>query len=86
VGVGGGLKKIEKFFGIDRGEDTDGLTGYDAVLLWRRWEMTRNQGALDKLVAYNREDVVNMERLAEIAYEMKKSATFDSVFATDQCE
>ncbi len=83
VGVGGGLKKIEKFFGIDRGGDTDGLNGYDAILLWRKWEMTRNQGALDRLVAYNREDVVNMERLAEIAYEMKKSATFDAVFAND---
>lgn len=82
VGVGGGLKKIEKFFGIDRGEETDGLTGYDAVLLWRRWEMTRSQSALDKLIAYNREDVVNMERLAEIAYEMKKSATFDAVLAS----
>jgi len=69
VGLKGGLKKIEKELSIARGEETDGLNGYDAVLLWRRYERLGDESALERLIAYNREDVVNLERLAEIAYE-----------------
>jgi uncharacterized protein len=76
VGLRGGLKKIEKELGIARGGDTDGLNGYDAILLWRRYEMARDQSALNKLVAYNREDVVNLEHLSQIAYDRMKKATF----------
>jgi uncharacterized protein len=76
VGIKGGLKKIEKQLGINRGEDTDGLTGYDAILLWRRYEMARDESALETLIAYNREDVVNLEALTQIAYDKKREATF----------
>jgi len=69
LGYQGGLKKIEKFLGISRGEDTDGLNGLDAIRLWRRYMHLDDDRALETLIAYNREDVVNMERLAEIAYE-----------------
>jgi uncharacterized protein len=69
VGIRGGLKKIEKAFGIQRSPETDGLTGYDAVRLWRRFEVLRDDRALETLIAYNREDVVNLERLAAIACE-----------------
>jgi uncharacterized protein len=67
LGIKGGLKKIEKEFGIQRSEETDGLTGYDAVLLWRRAERG-DADALRLLVEYNREDVVNLKPLAEIAF------------------
>ena len=77
VGIKGGLKKIEKELGINRGEDTDGLNGYDAVLLWRRYERLGDDAALEKLIAYNREDVVNLERLAEIAYERLQADTLE---------
>lgn len=76
LGYRGGLKKIEKQLGIQRGDDTEGLNGLDAVRLWRRYRALGDEEALEKLVAYNREDVVNMERLAEIAYEGLRRETF----------
>lgn len=73
----GGLKRIEKELGIHRSPETDGLTGYDAVLLWRRYIKGHDDSALDKLIAYNREDVVNLEKLAEVAYEGLRKQVFD---------
>lgn len=67
VGYRGGLKKIEMELGIHRGEDTAGLDGQDAIWLWRRY-LRGDDAALATLIAYNREDVVNLERLAEIAF------------------
>jgi uncharacterized protein YprB with RNaseH-like and TPR domain len=69
VGIRGGLKKIEKQLGINRGEDTDGLDGLDAIRLWRRYTILNDEDALETLIAYNREDVVNMERLMEYTYD-----------------
>jgi hypothetical protein len=77
VGLKGGLKKIEKELGIARGEDTDGLNGRDAIYLWRRYERNGDEKALATLIAYNREDVVNLETLAQIAYDKKKEALFE---------
>lgn len=68
VGLKGGLKKVEKIVGISRGEDVDGLGGYEAVLLWRA-HMEGEPGALERLVSYNREDTVNLHALAWIIYE-----------------
>ena len=68
VNIRGGLKKIEKLAGIEREEEIAGLTGYDAVKLWRRWEQLNDRSSLDKLVAYNRADVVNLEKLMEWGY------------------
>ncbi len=76
VGIKGGLKKIEKELGINRGEETDGLNGRDAITLWRRFERFGDQKALDTLIAYNRDDVVNLETLAQIAYDRMRLATF----------
>ncbi len=67
VGHTGGLKRIEKAFGIERDERLAGLTGLDAVKLWRRYQRG-DDSALETLIAYNREDVVNLEKLAEYAY------------------
>ncbi|MFN8220139.1 MAG: ribonuclease H-like domain-containing protein [Fimbriimonadales bacterium] len=66
VGYRGGLKKIEKDFGIKRSPETEGLSGLDAVRLWRQYRWGR-ESALDRLIAYNREDVVNLKQLAEKA-------------------
>ena len=74
VGYRGGLKKIEKQLGIARGAETDGLSGWDAVRLWREYQEGRDK-SLKTLVEYNREDVVNLEALAEIAFERLRSAT-----------
>jgi uncharacterized protein len=67
VGVRGGLKKIEKQFGISRGDDTDGLSGLDAIRLWREYQRGREQ-SLETLIEYNKEDVVNLQTLAAITY------------------
>lgn len=68
LGMRGGLKKIELDNGIQRPAEIAGLNGNDAVLLWRR-HLRGSGDALEKLIAYNRADVVNLERLTEIAYE-----------------
>jgi len=68
IGVRGGLKKVEKLAGILRPDEVEGLNGYDAVRLWRRWDNLGDEASLRRLIAYNREDVVNLERLMEWAY------------------
>lgn len=67
LGYRGGLKRIEREFGIDRGL-TDGLDGRDAIRLWRSFQRG-DDSSLELLVAYNRQDVVNLETLAQIAYD-----------------
>lgn len=68
LGLKGGLKRIEKALGLARPEEIDGFDGYMAVKLWRRWRQRRDHQALARLVAYNREDVVNLAYLAEVLY------------------
>jgi hypothetical protein len=62
----GGLKRIERTVGIDR--DRPDVDGAEAVRLWRAYERG-DEAALDTLVAYNREDTVNLERLADVVTE-----------------
>jgi len=64
----------EKTMGIDRG-DLDGVDGYFAVLLWRDYQQNQNEKALETLLAYNIEDVVNLEILMVMAYNMRIEAT-----------
>ena len=69
LGHRGGLKKIELDSGIARVPDTDGLSGGDAVRLWRAYRRggSGSDEALRLLLAYNREDVVNMKTLLDYA-------------------
>lgn len=82
LGLRGGLKKIEKTLNIYRGDDTDGLGGLDAIRLWRRYTLLRDENALETLIAYNREDVVNLETLAEYAYRNLRKEVFESCLAS----
>ncbi len=68
LGLRGGLKRIEKKLGISRANEVDGLDGYQAVKLWYEY-LNGNEKALGKLISYNREDVINLVILAEVAYE-----------------
>ncbi|NPA39879.1 MAG: ribonuclease H-like domain-containing protein [Thermodesulfobacteria bacterium] len=68
IGLKGGLKKIEKAIGIAR--ETDGMNGYHAVKLWQRWEKEKDRSALDTLITYNKEDVINLKLVLE--YVIKK--------------
>jgi len=72
LGYGGGLKTIEKRFGLARDGDIDGLNGYDAVMLWRayRWG---DQRALERLIQYNTADIVHLEPLMEKGYQETKA-------------
>ena len=74
LGYSGGLKLCEKALGVDRG-DLDGVDGYFAVLLWLDYQQNRNEKALETLLAYNIEDVVNLETLMVMAYNMKLKDT-----------
>jgi uncharacterized protein YprB with RNaseH-like and TPR domain len=69
LGLRGGLKSIERQLGISRGDETDGLSGWDAVKLWNQYQHLGDEAALERLIAYNREDVVNLETLAVYAVE-----------------
>ncbi|MBN1169396.1 ribonuclease H-like domain-containing protein [Candidatus Micrarchaeota archaeon] len=75
--ITGGLKKIEKKFGFEREDDLDGLTGYDAILLWRKYKKYNDLNALDTLIRYNGADVNNLEKLLVWAYNEKKKAFED---------
>lgn len=60
-GLRGGLKKVEIAMGIER--DTAGMSGWDAPRLWNLYETNDDQAALQTLLDYNREDVVNLATL-----------------------
>src|SRR5678815_492051 len=66
VGLRGGLKKIEREIGVDRG-DLSGVDGAFAVALWQRHE-AGDRRALPALMRYNLEDVVNLPGLMVWAY------------------
>ena len=74
AGVSGGLKKVERLFGLHRG-DLDGVDGYHAVLLWREFQNTGDERYLETLLAYNVEDVLSLEVLAAKAYNLLLEAT-----------
>jgi len=54
----GGFKAVERQLGIPR--RLRGVGGAEAVILWWRYQIHRDRKALDLLLEYNREDVVNL--------------------------
>jgi uncharacterized protein YprB with RNaseH-like and TPR domain len=81
LGFYGGLKAIERRLGIKRSEATEGLSGFDAVRLWHAYE-EGDDDALETLVAYNLEDVVNLEPLADFAYRELRALCLEGGFVT----
>jgi hypothetical protein len=63
-GIRGGLKAVEARFGIAR--ESRGMSGWDALRLWARYETEGDAAALHQLLAYNREDVMNLVQLERI--------------------
>ena len=70
LGFRGGLKAIEQRLGMVRDDDLQGLRGEDAVRLWFDY-VKGDENALDVLVRYNAADVINLEPLAEYAYDQE---------------
>ncbi|MBN2186843.1 MAG: ribonuclease H-like domain-containing protein [Dehalococcoidia bacterium] len=59
----GGFKSVERQLGIPR--QLQGIGGLGAVLLWWEYRNGGDQNALDLLLQYNKEDVVNLKALRE---------------------
>ena len=70
LGYRGGLKGCEHQLGLSRG-NLEGVDGAFAVLLWNDFHEHGNQKALETMLAYNIQDVVNLETLLVLAYNMK---------------
>jgi len=77
LGMKGGLKSIEKQFGLKRAESVEDLTSFDATVLWAQY-LRGEKGALERLIAYNTEDVVHLKAIMEMTYEKlsRRTATF----------
>jgi uncharacterized protein YprB with RNaseH-like and TPR domain len=60
----GGFKSVEVQLGITR--QLKGVDGAEAVRLWWRYRNDLDRGALDTLLFYNREDVLNLKVLREL--------------------
>jgi hypothetical protein len=72
LGYRGGLKAIEKSFGLSRASAIDGIDGYEAVLLWRAYQWG-DESALDRLILYNTADIVHLKPLMEKGYQEMKT-------------
>jgi len=57
----GGFKSVERQLGILR--RVRGIGGAEAVILWWRYQIDHDRKALDLLLEYNKEDVVNLMKL-----------------------
>lgn len=74
LGYAGGLKEIERRIGIERG-DLRSVDGFFAVTLWHEYKKRKNEAALETLLAYNCADVVNLEHLMVLAYNLNVKET-----------
>ena len=59
----GGFKAVERQLGIER--RLKEINGYEAVRLWWSYVNDYNEDALNNLLEYNREDVINLKTLKE---------------------
>lgn len=60
----GGFKAVEQQLGISR--QLQGISGLDAVILWWKYKNHGDHNALELLLKYNEEDVLNLKVLKEM--------------------
>lgn len=70
AGYSGGLKSIEKQMGLLRDREVEYMTGEEAVYLWHAWQRSHSKNALNLLLKYNEEDVMNLEPIAHKTYRL----------------
>lgn len=68
LGLNGGLKEVEKTLGISRPSEVEDISGYDATVLWSRYQRG-DKAALQQLIQYNTEDVVHLKAIMEMTYD-----------------
>lgn len=70
------MKAAEAQLGIKRSDETVGMGGADAVVLWKLHEKG-DKKALPLLKKYNAEDIVNLEEIMGFVYSgMKEKCGF----------
>ncbi len=67
LGLKGGLKSVEVEMGCERPSHLQGLTGWDAVHLWKAWEEGHTESR-KLLLDYNQADCQNLKPLADLIY------------------
>jgi uncharacterized protein YprB with RNaseH-like and TPR domain len=78
LGYKGGLKRIEKYFGISRDRTIEGMSGFEAIQLWDAYTWG-DQDALDLLIRYNTADTVNLKPLMEEGSRMMKKVLMSNL-------
>jgi uncharacterized protein len=68
----GGFKAVERQLGI--GRRLRGIGGAEAVALWWRYKVHHDRRALELLLQYNKEDVVNLMALRHRLEEMRTTS------------
>lgn len=71
LGYSGGLKSCERQLGIGREDELADVDGFMAVLIWNHYQRRNDPKALETLLSYNIEDVLNLEYLMVTAYNKK---------------
>jgi uncharacterized protein YprB with RNaseH-like and TPR domain/predicted nuclease with RNAse H fold len=79
LGYRGGLKSIEREFGICRDQSVEDLDGHDATVLWSR-HLRGDRAALSQLITYNSEDVVHLKAIMEMAYDRLAKQVFGTLW------
>jgi len=64
-GFKGGLKQIEKEFGIKRSKIIEDFYSGDPLTLWKMYRATGDKYYLNLLVEYNEEDIINLKIIAD---------------------
>ena len=75
LNIKGGLKELEKLYGIER--KTEGVNGFKAVQLWEIYRRHGRKDALELLLQYNKEDVLNLIPLEEKFNELMKEQLYE---------
>ena len=71
LGLRGGLKRIEEALGLTRPPHMRGVTGADAVVLWREYLRTGRKDVLRFLVEYNLYDAFQLRTLMDLAWNLR---------------
>jgi hypothetical protein len=80
----GGLKCIEKQFGIQRSKIIERFYGGDVLTLWRMYKATGDKYYLELLVEYNEEDVFNLKKIMNYCNDRLKEQTKVEIYGAEK--